>query len=137
MDSNRLLALLLRLAGTLMSLAFLAVVMPTDWMVATHAQLGLGELPRLAIVDYLTRSLSARYGFHGLLLLFVARDVVRYRGIVSFIGVTNIAFGLMMVAIDLHAGMPVMWTLSEGPPIAAFGVVLLHLNARVSDTRPS
>lgn len=132
MAPERLLALLLRLAGTVMCLAFLAAVMPTDWMVATHAQLGLGELPRLPIVDYLTRSLSARYGFHGLLLLFVARDVVGYRSIVTFIGMTNIAFGLMMVAIDLHAGMPAMWTMSEGPPIATFGAVLLYLKPRVS-----
>jgi hypothetical protein len=40
----------------------------------------------------------------------------------------NIVFGAMVIAIDLHAGMPVSWTWMEGPPIAAFGVVVLYLS---------
>lgn len=135
MSAERLLSLLLRLGGGVMVLAFLAVVMPTEWMVATDASLGLDTLPRLPIVEYLTRSLSARYGFHGLLLFVVATDPRRYRTIITFLGVTNIAFGAMMVAIDLYAGMPPLWTAFEGPPIAAFGGVLLYLSARVPHLR--
>ncbi len=35
-----------------------AVVMPFDWMNVIHRQAGLGELPDVPIVGYLTRSIS-------------------------------------------------------------------------------
>lgn len=58
----RLLVLLLRLAGGITTIAFLAMLLPADWMAATHRWLGLGEFPRTAVVDYLTRSVAALYG---------------------------------------------------------------------------
>jgi hypothetical protein len=125
---RRLLVLLLRFAGGLTVTAFLAMLMPTDWMVSTHRALGLGELPRQPVVEYLARSASALYGFHGVLLLLVARDPVRHHSIVRFIGWMNIVFGALMVGIDGHAGLPWWWTVAEGPPIAAFGVVVLLLS---------
>jgi hypothetical protein len=79
-------------------------------------------------VDYLARSVSALYGFHGVLLLIVARDPVRFAPIVTFAGMMNVAFGLMMIAIDAHAGLPSWWTLGEGPPTVAFGIVILLLS---------
>ena len=60
---QRLLVVLLRLGGSGLMLAFLAVLLPVDWMAATHPRLGLGEFPRTPIVDYLTRSIAALYGF--------------------------------------------------------------------------
>jgi hypothetical protein len=33
----------------------------------------------------------------------------------------------MMLAIDLHAGMPPLWTAVEGPSIAAIGAVIAVL----------
>ena len=42
MDRKRLLIWLLRLAGTIEILAFVAVVMPRAWMEGAHAWLGLG-----------------------------------------------------------------------------------------------
>jgi hypothetical protein len=36
----------------------------------------------------------------------------------------NVVFGLVVLAIDVHAGMPLWWTLGEGPPIALFGAVI-------------
>jgi hypothetical protein len=36
----------------------------------------------------------------------------------------------MMLTIDLHAGMPAMWTMSEGPPLVATGIVILYLLRR-------
>ena len=131
MSPERLLVVLLRLCGGVIVLAFAAMVMPTAWMVSTHARLGLGELPQLPIVDYLTRSLSALYGFHGVLLLVVSRDPVRYLGIVRYIGVTNIVFGAVMIGIDAYAGMPWWWSMAEGPPVAVVGVIVLYLAARV------
>jgi hypothetical protein len=102
--------------------------LPVDWMAATHQRLGLGEFPRVPLVDYLTRSVAALYGFHGLLLLLVSADPIRYRAIVSYVAIMNVVFGVIMVVIDVHAGLPIIWTVLEGPPIIAFGVVLALLN---------
>src|SRR5688572_16524007 len=123
---RELLVVLLRLGGFVTSAAFLAVFLPVDWMAATHQRLGLGEFPRAPVVDYLARSIAALYGFHGVLLLIIARDPARYRTIVQYAGVMNIVFGLLITAIDVNAGMPSYWTLAEGPPIIAFGAVVLY-----------
>ena len=125
------LQLLLRLAGVLTISAFLAMFLPTDWMASTHERLGLGEFPRSPLVEYLTRSVAALYGFHGALLLLISRDPVKYRTIVQFVAVMNVAFGVMMLLIDLHAGMPWWWTAGEGLPIIVFGVVIGYLNRSV------
>jgi hypothetical protein len=65
----------------------------------------------------------------------VSTDPIRYRPIVWFIAIMNIVFGLMMVAIDLHAGLPAYWTAFEGPPIVAFGLVIAVLNHLTPDAR--
>ena len=131
MDHQRILVLLLRFAGVFTTTAFLAMLLPVDWMAATHRWLGLGEFPRAPIVDYLARSAAALYGFHGVLLLLIARDPVRHRSIVTYMGVMNTVFGGAMIGIGLHAGLPAWWVLTEGPPIAAFGVLLLLLVDRL------
>jgi hypothetical protein len=130
MDSQRLLVILLRLGGVVTLSAFLAMLLPVEWMASTHRWLGLGEFPHSPVVDYLARSVAALYGFHGVLLLIVASDPVRFLTIVRFIGVMNVGFGLILVAIDAHAGLPWWWTLGEGPPITAFGLVVLFLSRR-------
>jgi hypothetical protein len=122
------LVVLLRLAGAVMVLAFFAVVLPVDWMAATHRWLGLGEFPRAPIVDYLARSIAVLYGFHGVLVLIVSRDPVKYRTIVWYLAVMDILGGAIILAIDIHAGLPAMWTLLEGPPVTAFGIVIGLLN---------
>ena len=40
----------------------------------------------------------------------------------------NVLFGIFLVLIDLHARMPSFWTMAEGPPVAAFGVMVLYLS---------
>jgi hypothetical protein len=111
-------------------LAFLAVLLPVDWMAASHPRLGLGAFPRTPIVDYLTRSIAALYGFHGVFVWIVSFDPERYRVFVWFAAVMNLVFGGMMIAIDLHAGMPALWTAIEGPSIMAIGVVIAVLARR-------
>jgi len=130
MTSARLLVFLLRLGGAVTFVAFFAMFLPVDWMVRTHAWLGLGEFPRSPIVDYLTRSVAALYGFHGCLLLIIATDPLRYRALVWYAAAMNIVFGIIIIAIDLHAGMPMFWTVAEGPPIMALGVALAVLNSK-------
>ena len=128
--SARLLVLLLRVAGVITVTAFGAILLPVEWMAASHQWLGLGEFPRAPVVDYLARSAAALYGFHGVLILLVSTDPVKYRAIVSYIAAMNVLFGLIVFAIDLHAGMPAYWTFGEGPPIAAFGAVIALLNSK-------
>ena len=123
---------LLRLGGCLMGLAFLAAAMPTSWMVTTHAELGLGVLPRAPIVEYLTRSISLLYGVHGGLLLVVARDLERYLPVIRYLGIMNVLFGVAVLAIDLYAGLPDYWALTEGPGVAVIGVLVWVLARRVA-----
>ena len=133
---TRLLVFLLRLAGAFTATAFLAMLLPVEWMASTHEWLGLGEFPRAPVVEYLARSVAALYGFHGVLLLIVSMDPRKYRRIVSFIAVMNIVFGLMLMAIDVHAGLPLYWVLGEGPPIVAFGVVVAFLIKGLATASP-
>src|SRR5687768_18496075 len=109
--------------------AFLAMLLPVDWMASTHQWRGLGEFPRAPVVDYLARSIAALYGFHGVLLWIIATDPRKYRALVWYVAAMNVVFGLLVIAIDVHAGMPAFWTLAEGPPIVAFGIVIGALNA--------
>lgn len=130
MTAQRWLVIVLRIAGFSTLAAFPAMLLPADWMASTHAWLGLGEFPRSAVMDYLARSIAALYGFHGALVLLVSTDPIRFRPIVTFIAVMNIVFGSMIIAIDLHAGLPRLWTAFEGPPIIALGLVIALLNRR-------
>jgi hypothetical protein len=128
----RAIVFLLRLGGVTTFCAFFAMFLPVDFMASTHASLGMGEFPRSPLVDYLTRSLAALYGFHGCLLLLLSTDPLKYRAIVYYVAVMNLLFGLIILAIDLHAGMPLLWTLAEGPPICALGLTLGVLNWQTS-----
>ncbi len=123
---------LLRFIGGVMLLATLAVFLPTDAMAAIHRRIGLGELPRAAITEYLARSLSALYALHGAVLLLLASDVARYRTLIAAVGLLHVAFGGVTLWIDLAAGMPSWWTLNEGGPVALAGGVIYLLARRVS-----
>ena len=130
-DSTRLwlLKLLMRIGGVLTGSAFLTLLIPHEWMASTHASLGMGELPRLPVVEYLARSVSAFYGFHGVLLFVAASDPIRLRPVVTYLACFNIVFGAMLVAIDVAAGMPWWWTAAEGPGVVVIGILLAVLNA--------
>jgi hypothetical protein len=126
--NQRLLVALLRIFGGVTALAFFAMFLPADWMAVTHRWLGLGDFPRAPVVDYLTRSVSALYAFHGGVVLLASTNPVHYKTLVRYIGWTNVAFGVACVFIDLHAGMPAYWTIAEGPPVVGVGAVVLYLS---------
>jgi hypothetical protein len=128
-------ALLLRVMGVMTGIAFLTMVLPPEWMASVHERLGLGPFPRSPVVDYLARSIAGLYGFHGVLLLILSTDPVRYRPIVIYVGILNVTFGVMLIAIDLFAGMPWWWTAFEGPAIIPFGILLLLLNRAAGKQR--
>ena len=128
---ERYLRILLRVGGVTMLLATLAIFMPTSWMAATHQWLGMGPFPASPLTDYLTRSASFLYAMHGGLLLVLATDVRRYRKVLLYLGLVTALGGALLTGIDLHAGMPTWWTLSEGPPVTLLGCLMVWLVQRV------
>ena len=106
---ERILIVLLRFSGAVTLLAFPTMLLPVEWMAATHRWLGLGEFPATPIVDYLTRSLSAMYGFHGGLMLVVSINVRRYAAVVTYLGVMYMFLGLLLLVVDIHAALPLFW----------------------------
>lgn len=134
MRAESLLQLLLRGLGALDLLAFGAMLMPEEWMAAAHAWLGMGDLPRAAVVDYLARSASLMYAQHGAVFLFISTDVRRYRPLIRCLAFIAILSGGLMLAIDLSAGIPLFWTLIEGPGYIALASAVLVLCRRVGVT---
>ncbi len=127
---ERSLQILLRVGGVLTLSAFFAIFLPVRWMADTHRWLGLGPFPASPLVDYLTRSASLLYAWHGGFLLLLSTDVRRYRPLILYVGITTAIGGLLLLGIDLHAGMPAYWTLSEGPPVTLIGCILTWLVGR-------
>jgi hypothetical protein len=121
------LVFLLRLGGTAMGTAFVAVLLPEAAMASIHQAIGLGEFPKAPITDYLSRSLAALYGFHGVLLWIVSMDPRRYAPLIVYAGVMNLVFGSILLVVDVRAGMPSWWTLGEGPPVILIGASILFL----------
>ena len=87
---EQILVLILRLAGAMLVIAFVAVFLPYDVMNRIHQNMGLGILPQTPIVDYLARSLSMFYGIHGVITLYISFKVRQYISILKllcFLGV--------------------------------------------------
>jgi hypothetical protein len=125
--SDRVLVLLLRFVGVGALFALVAVFMPVSWMAATHRWLGLGEMPTAPVVEYLARSLSAFYAVTGALCLVLTTDLERYRPLVRFLGVAFALMSLVLLGVDLAAGMPWWWTAAEGPATVVVSAVLFVL----------
>lgn len=126
-SSEKALVILLRISGIILLTALFAVVMPFSWMEKIHRLLHIGELDADPLTKYFARSLSALYALHGAMVFFVSSDVRRYLPLVKFLSGLTIAFGMIMLAIDLHSGMPGFWIAGEGPFVMALGAILLGL----------
>jgi len=113
--------ILLRVSAVVLLMAVPTIVLPFDWMNATHAFLGLGELPRVPIVEYLARSESCLYSILGVATLILSFDVERYRPLISFWATGHVLGGACLLIIDISAGMPWFWTIAEGPGLIAIG----------------
>ena len=128
--ARRLLAWLLYVMGGMMSVAFLAVIMPTSTMAAIADWLGVGPLARSPLTEYLTRSLSAMYAVLGVIHLYLARDVVHYLDLIVVVGWLTVLAGAIQTVVDFAAGMPTFWSWSEGPPTALVGLAYIWLAQR-------
>lgn len=128
MNHPRMLRLLLRVIGGTSLLAIVPVLMPGSWMAPIGHAMGVATIPTDPVVGYLARSTSAFYAMLGAMLLVCSTDLERFRPIIRFTGISAVVFGAMLIGIDLREGMPLWWTIAEGPFNIAFGLVLLALN---------
>jgi hypothetical protein len=129
--AERALGTLLRVTAAVMATAIVPAVMPLSWMDAVHRWLGMGPLPRGPVVEYLARSLSAFYAFHGALLWIFAGDVRRYRPAIRFSFGAALLFGAGLLVVGARAGLPLHWILGEGPFVMALSLAALVLLSRI------
>ena len=128
MNSRVLTAWLLRLSGATEILAFFAVIMPRSWMEASHAWLGMGEMPNGPVLMFMIRQASYTYGMHGVSLWVLAADVTRFRKLVILNGIAYLLAGPIFFWIDYTTGMPWYWTLIDSLGCVSLGVAVLGLN---------
>jgi hypothetical protein len=133
MRAERLLIILLRVSAGVLLLALAAVFLPHKCMAEINRAIGLGHLPHTAIVGYLTRSLSALYAFHGALALCLSMDVRRFRPVIICYSAVAVAFGALLLALDIYLGMPWPWIAVEGPGVIVIYAVMLGLAISVCD----
>lgn len=120
--------------GVVEALAALAVVLPRAVMSTAYSHLRLGEMPEAALFGYLARSTSLLWAVHGVLVLGLARDVLRYLPIVHLLGWLTLLMGVTLVGIDCYEAVPMWWTCSEGPIVLVMGTVYVTL---ARQARPS
>ena len=130
MNRQRMSAFLLRLAGSIELLAFLAVVMPRSWMEIAHTWLGLGEMPNGAIIMFMIRQASYTYGMHGVSLWVIASNVERFRLLIILNAISFLIAAPVFFLIDQTSGMPFWWTLGDTFGCGSFGAALLWLSRR-------
>jgi len=128
MNRLRLQAWLLRAAGAVEMLAFIAVVMPRSWMEISHTWLGLGQMPGGPVLMFLIRQASYTYGMHGISLWVIASNVERFRPLVILNGISFLLAGPVFFLIDYTSGMPWWWTAEDSLGCMSFGAALLWLS---------
>src|SRR5829696_573899 len=121
MNRPRLLASLLRVAGAVEMLAFIAVVMPRSWMEISHTALGLGEMPGAPVLMFLIRQASYTYGMHGISLWVLASNVERFRPLIILNGIAFLAAGPVFFLIDYTSGMLWWWVVADSLSCFCFG----------------
>ncbi len=129
--AERVLKWLLFVLGGMAATAVVPMVMPFAWMQRANDALGLAPLVDTPLAQYLTRSLSAVYTLLGVLTIYIARDVRRYRRLIVLIGWLTGALGLALAAIDFAVGMPASWSWGEGPPTVLCATAMVWLGRRV------
>jgi hypothetical protein len=127
MNYQRLQVWVLRLVGAVELLAFGAVVMPRAWMEATQSWMGLPSTPKGPVFDSVMRQVSFTYGLHGVGLLIIAADVVRYRPLVILTGIGYLLAAPVFFLVDLHNGMPWMWIAGNGGSCLLIGTLVIGL----------
>jgi len=128
MNKQQMLKSLLRLAGIVEMLAFIAVVMPRSWMEVSHEWLGMGEMPGGPLIMFMIRQASYSYGMHGVSLWILSLDVNRFRPLVVFNGIAFLLAAPVFFAIDYSSGVPLWWMVTDPLSCGVFGAGILWLS---------
>ena len=107
--------------------AFIAVFLPYQTMGIIHRQIGLGYFPQLPILAYLTRSVSLFYAIHGVIILYISLDLLRYLSFLKLLCYLGFIFSVTIFFIDLNAPMPASWIYGEGPLALVLNLVIYVL----------
>ena len=116
----RIVTLMLRSLGAVSCSAVIAVMIPHAWMDRIHQRIGLGELPDLPMVDYLSRSLSLFYAWLGILVIRASFDVIRHLRWIRFFAASGLVVAVIQTAIDFLAPVPSWWLVAEGGFLFAY-----------------
>ncbi len=116
--------------GLIEILAFIAVVMPREWMEVSHAWLGLGRMPAAPVLMFMIRQASYTYGMHGISLLILSLDVNRFRPLIILNGIAYLLAGPVFFLIDYTSRLPLWWTAGDAVACGSFGLLLLLLSRK-------
>ena len=125
--ADRTVTLLLRVAGGLNLTALLFAFGPDSLLSWGHEALLGGPFPDAPVAEYLARSASLLYAFHGALLIYAAGDPRRFAGWLRLYGGLMAAAGVAFLAVDLMADMPAWWAFGEAGTLLAGGLLVLWL----------
>ena len=130
--SNSILSRLLFFGGIGTLAAFIAVITPAAWL-ADIAQWMSIEFPPGPLPIYLARHLSLLYGMVGVLFLWFAGDVARYRPLLPKLGIAAVAFGVAQTVIGITSAMPDLYTAFESLSTIFGGIGLFAISRPLSD----
>ncbi len=125
--SDRAVSLILRVAGSLNLTALLFAFGPRRWLEWGHRTLLTAPFPEEPVAEYLARSASLLYAFHGCLLIYATRDVRQFAGWLKLYGWLMVAAGFAFLAVDLRSGMPAWWAWGEAGTLLVGGLLVLWL----------
>ena len=125
--ADRTVRLILRAAGCLNLTALVSAFGPDALLAWGHETLLNGPFPDEPVAEYLARSASLLYAFHGALLIYAAGEPVKFAGWLKLYGALMAAAGPAFLIVDLLAGMPAWWAWGEGGTLLAGGLLVLGL----------
>ena len=125
--ADRTITLCLRAAGALNLTALLFAFGPDALLARGHEALLGGPFPAGPVAEYLARSASLLYAFHGCLLIHAAGDPTKFAGWLKLYGGLMAAAGAAFLMVDLMAGMPAWWAWGEAGTLLAGGLFVLAL----------
>lgn len=121
------LKIILRISGIMLIAALGAVFLPYETMAVIHKHLGLGQFPNLPVLDYLARSVSLFYAMHGVIIIYISFDLIKYLKFLKMLCCLGIVFGIALFIIDIQAPMPAYWIYIEGPFIIILNLLIYVL----------
>lgn len=121
------LKIILRLSGIMLITAFGAVFLPYETMARIHQYMGLGDFPNLPILDYLARSVSLFYAMHGVIVIYISFNLIKYLQFLKLLCYLGFVFGIALLIIDIKAPVPAYWAYTEGPFIISLNLAIYVL----------